>query len=506
MNRSKKALKNIMFGYLGTIINLILKFTIQTIFIKFLGAELLGVNGLYTNILSVLSLAELGIGTAMNFSLYKPVAENDYEKVKSLMKIFKKTYRNIAFIIMTLGLILLPFLEKLVINRGEISVFDLKLYYLIFLFNTVTTYFVSYKFSLSNAEQKNYIYTNIKMLSGLFSGICQIIIIVIYKNFLLYLIIVTITETLHKIYTHYYFKKNYIYLNEKNVQKIEKQELKELSKNIRALIFHKIGSVSVHSTDNIIIASFIGIKEVGIISNYSLILLASNSIINVIFNSLTSSFGNLVATENSKKQLELFNIYRFLGFYIFGGITLLFLLLLNPFIELWFGGEYLIDKLILIVILLNYYLMGQRIVVNNFKIASGNFDSDKYVALAQAVLNLLISIVLVKKIGLLGIYIGTLIQGLLATLIKPFYVYKFSFDISSKWYYISELKRVFLLISIYKILEKITDNYALKNTWSNLAVRGVITVIFANIVFLIIFYRSKEMKYFIKKLKKRGVV
>lgn len=314
MGRVKQAEKNIFFGYVSNFIILILGFWQRDIFISVLGKTLLGVNTLYADILSMLSLAELGIGTALNFSLYKPVANNDLEKIKSYMKLYRKAYLAIAGVISVIGLAITPFLPYLigVEERGSVSVRDLTIYYLIFLFNTVSTYFVAYKYSLVNAQQKNYIQTNITTITKIITVVVQIVILLTTKNFLFYLLTQAVIELLQKIAVSIYFDHLYPYLRDKNVRKLTKEETDIVVTKSKALMFHKIGDVARLQTDSIIITYFIDVGSVGFVGNYNYIITYGANFINLIFNSVISGFGNLVATESKEKQYYIFRVYRFL--------------------------------------------------------------------------------------------------------------------------------------------------------------------------------------------------
>ena len=204
MGRVQHAVKNIAFGYVGNITSTVLGFVLRTVFIQKLDETLLGINGLYTGVLTMLSLAELGIGTALNFSLYAPVANKDYEKIKSYMQFYKKAYRTIALVITVIGIGLIPFLKFFIKNPGDYGINELTGYYLIFLFNTVSTYFVAYKYSLVNAEQKNYIQTNVLTITKFATTVLQIIVLLITSNFLLYLLTAAAVELIQKIYVNYY--------------------------------------------------------------------------------------------------------------------------------------------------------------------------------------------------------------------------------------------------------------------------------------------------------------
>lgn len=501
MSRLIKAQLNIRYGYLNTIVSLLLKFSLRTIFIYSIGVTYLGVNGLFTNVLSVLSLADLGISTALNYSLYKPVAENDIDTIKALMQVFKKAYIGIASVITIIGLALLPFLHIIIKDPVGISYSEIQIYYSIFLFNTVSTYFIAYKYSLVNADQKNYIQTNFKTATIVVTSILQAIVLILYKNFLLYLLSATLVELLHKFLVNAYINKKYPYLSSSPSRKLSKNEIAPIKINIKALVYHKIGEVAVHQTDNILISSFINITTVGIVSNYTLVITSITSFINIIFNSIISSLGNLVATENIDKQYEVFKIYRFVGFWLYGMFTISFALLLGPFISLWLGPEMIISSSVVYMILIDYYLKGHRIVVNNFKTAAGVFNQDKYISILQAVVNLIVSIILVKNIGLIGIFIGTVIQGLISTLSRPFILYRDVFRKSGLLYYKDSLIYLIVLAVPYIVLVFIQNTLFKDISIINFILFGMIDVIVINTCFILLLRKREEFIYLKKIIK-----
>ena len=505
MGRIDNASKNIKYGYLGTILTLIFKFVSRTVFIYTISVTYLGINGLYTNVLSVLSFAELGIGTAMNYSLYKPVANNDIEKIKSLMKLYKQAYYWVALVVFITGLSIIPFLKYIIKDTGNIKPYDLNVYYLIFLFNTVSTYFISYKYSLVNADQKSYLQTNIKTIVMLITTVLQIIVLVIFKSFLFFLVVEAIIELIQKLFVSKYLNSRYPYLLDKDIKILTKEEIKPIKNNIKALIYHKIGEMSVHQTDNILISSFINITTVGLISNYVLIITSVTSLFNIIFNSLISGFGNLIVTESIEKQFFLFKVYRFIGFWLYGFASIAFIVLLGPFIELWGGKEMVIVNSALYLIIIDYYVKGHRIVVNNFKTAAGIFDADKYISLIQAVVNLVVSIFMVRKIGLPGIYVGTVMQGLISTFTRPVIIYKKVFKISSKGYYKDSVRYLSILLLTLIILEIIKINVLGIISLKNFIIMAFSVLIIPNIFFMCMLKNREEYKYLLHLFKMKGM-
>lgn len=495
MGRVQLAAKNIAFGQIGNLITQLLGFVLRTVFIAHLGDTLNGINDLYTSILSVLSMAELGIGTALNYSLYKPVANGDINKIKSYMQLYKKVYRIIGIVIAMIGLAISPFLPYLVKQPEGVSARDLTLYYYIFLFNTVSTYFVAYKYSLVNAEQKNYIQTNVITITKMITVSLQVIVILTTGNFYAYLLTAAAVELLQKIFVSVYLNRRYPYLLDKNVEKLSKEEMGEIVTKTKALVFHKVGDVARLQTDSMIISGFINVTLVGIVGSYNMVLNSVANVVNIIFNSVLSSFGNLIATESREKQYQIFKVYRFAACWIYGLAAIGFSLLLTPLIYLWLGSERTLAFVVVGCILIDFYFKGDRIVLSNFKTAAGVFEQDKYLALIQGVVNLIISIVLVQKVGLVGIYIGTIVSGLIANITKPVIIYKVILNKPVMEYFKDSAKYIIVMIVVFGILSAVKRLVMQEVTILTFVIMFVIICVVFNGVFLILFGRTEEFKY-----------
>ena len=504
MGRIQHTIKNIVFGYIGNLSSTVLGFILRTVFIMKLDETLLGVNGLYTGVLSMLSMAELGIGTALNFSLYAPVAQKNYDKIKSYMQFYKKAYRVIGLIVAVLGIALVPFLKYFIKSPGDYGIQELTIYYLIFLFNTVSTYFVSYKYSLVNAEQKNYIQTNILTVTKLATTILQLIVLVATSNFLLYLLTAATVELVQKIWANNYLNKRYPYLLDKDVIPLGKEETKEIWDKTKALLCLKIGDIARLQTDSIIISSFIEVAIVGIVDNYNMVINAIQNFVLVIFNSAISSFGNLIATESKQKQYELFKVYRFVANWIYGLSAIGFYVLLTPLIvDLWLGEKWLLGANIVALIVIDYYFKGDRVVMMNFRTAAGVFEQDKFLPLIQGGVNLVISIVLVQKIGLIGVYIGTVISGLIANVSRPPIVYRVCFDRKSKEYFIDTAKYMLVMAAILAVVLPVSGVLLKEVTLISFVLTGVMIVVVYNVIFLLAFCKTGEFRYMYDMVMRR---
>lgn len=487
------AARNVLWGYINTLATTVLKFACRWAFIHTIGVTYLGINGLYTSILNVLSLTELGIGTAMNYSLYKPVAEGDTEKIKSLMVYYKRAYRIVALIIAVLGTALIPFLPMLI--KGAEGVDHLVLYYVLFLFNTVSSYFVSYKYSLAGADQRTYVVNNINTIATIAMNICQIVALFVFHSFLAYLIVQIVFLLIGKVLASLYLDKMYPYLREKNAQPLDEGSKRSLFSNVRALVVHKLGDVAVNQTDNIIISAAINVAITGLISNYALVIGTVESILGILFGNVLGSLGNLCATETKEKQLEVFRILDFISFWLYGFAAIAYTVLIQPFTQLMWGEEYVVEYGVILLIIINSYIVGQRVPLASMKMASGIFQEDKLLPAVQAIVNLVVSIALVKLIGLPGIYIGTIVSGLIPSVVRPIIIYEKMFDEKVYSYFKRYAVHMLILLSIglgtYLLCKPLLTNL----NWVKFLIAMIITAIIPNAALLLIYRRTKEYIY-----------
>ena len=496
MGRVRQAGKNIFFGYISNFIILFMGFLQRHVFIMVLGRTLLGVNGLYTDILSMLSLAELGIGSALNYSLYKPVAEGNLEKIKSYMRLYRKAYLSIAGVITVIGLAITPFLPYLLKERGGISVRQLTVYYLIFLFNTVSTYFVAYKYSLANAQQRNYIQTNIATITKIVTVFAQIIILFLTKNFLLYLLTQAAVELVQKIFVSLYFNRLYPYLQDKKAAKLSKEETDVVVTKTKALMFHKIGDVARLSTDSVIITYFMNVDWVGIVGNYTMIITYAVNFISVIFNSVISGFGNLVATEAKEKQYAMFRVYRFFACWLYGFAAVGFWLLLTPLVTgIWLDESWKLGQTVLTLILVDLYFKGGRTVLVNFKIAAGVFEQDKYLSLFQGGVNLVLSIIGIRYIGLAGVYVGTVVSGVMANVIQPMIIYRDCFGKNVWNYFRDSVKYMVVIVGVVLVMIPLKQFVMAQVSLVTFILMAVVITVFYNAAFVLVFRKTDEFGY-----------
>ena len=497
--RSKSSAKNLVVALIGQAFGLIISFIARIIFVKFLSDEYLGLNGLFTNLLTMLSLVELGVGSALVYSLYKPLADGDNEKVKSLMDLYRKAYNIIGGVVLIIGILFIPFYRYLISEVPSISHLDF--IYILFVLNTAISYFYSYKRSLIICDQKRYIATIYRYVFYFLLNVFQIIVLFLTHNYILYLITQVVFTWLENICISIKADRMYPYLKDKNIKKLDKKELNTISKNVRAMLFHKIGGVVVNSTDNILISKLVGLIAVGMYLNYYLITSALDTITAQFFNAITASVGNLGACTNSKKVKETFNTTFFLNYLIYGVITVCLLILFNPFIEVWLGKKYLFDFGVVLVITICFYLKGIRKTCLTFKDALGLFWQDRYKPIIESIINLVASIILGIKYGVLGIFMGTIISTVTTSLwIEPYVLYKYYFKENIIDYLYRFIKYTLVVVLTYLIVQKIVILISI-NGILGLLIKGVVSLILSILIMTIVFIKTNEIKH-VKKIFK----
>lgn len=498
--RKRKSLMNMGVAFLSYILTIIFGMIAQVVFIDNLGTEYLGLNGLFTNVIAMLGIAELGIGNAIIYNLYKPIAKNDIEQVKSLMIFYKNCYRVVAIIVFTIGILLIPFLSFFV---GKVTVpVNITFIYLLFLIDIVCSYLLSYKRSILFATQNNYIINLTHIGYTIITNILQIIILIFTKNYYLYLGIKIITRLLENIAISYIANTKYSYILDKNYVKLDKKTKKDILKKIKALFFHKIGGFVVLGSDNIIISKFLGLVSVGLYSNYYMIINAIQSIFGQVMQATTASIGNMLVTENKDKYLQVFQKIRFLNFWISCFASISILVIMQSFIVIWIGKEYLLSTFVLMILVLNLFQKLMRYSFSNFKEAAGIFYEDRFVPLVEATLNIIASIILCKWYGLAGVFIGTVISDLaLWCYSYPKYVYKKLFDRNYIEYAKETIGYIILFVLIASGTYYLSTIINFSNIYLEFISNVIISLIVPNALLFIIFFKTDNFKYYSNLLK-----
>lgn len=472
-------------------------FVVRSVFIHYLSADYLGVNGLYSNILSMLSLADLGFGTAMNYCLYKPLAKKDDAKIIQLLHLYKKVYAVIGSVIFCIGMSLVPFLGILIKDPPNIN--GLTFYYVLYLLNSCMSYwFFAYRNSLISADQKAYIVSSYDTVFTLIKSALQIVLLTVFHNFTVYLLTQIGCTIAQNVALAIKAKQLYPVLRQKCTKKLPTDERKVIFANVRALSLNRIAHVALNGTDNIIISAFVGIRWVGLLSNYSLITEAITGILTQVTGAITSSLGNYFAKEGNDAGYQLFCRINFLNYWLYGYSFVAFVILLNPFITIWLGVDYILSEEIIFAIAINFFVAGIMNTLWTFRSTLGLFSQGKYRPLIVAAINIVLSICLSFIWGVFGVLIATSISRACVNLwYDPWLIHRNGFHRSVKPFFKSYLKRIGFLVAI-TILMQLISHAVFSNgvTILRFTIMTCITAIVPNAIMILLYHRTEEYNYF----------
>lgn len=409
--RTQRAMKNAVFGILCYFLAFIPQFILRKVFLNALGEEILGLNSLFMNLISYLSIVEMGVGSAIIFSLYRPFAEKDYRKIKGYLDYYSKFYKIAGTIIFILGILILPLLKIFVSNDLTVNIYQVQWFFILFLVNTYISYLFTYKFCLLNVAQENYKVSITNTISKIIIAILQFFCLLLIPRFDLYIIIQIIVTLIQYIFLNRYIDKKFLWLKD-TTGYITDTEKSNLTKNVKALFFHKVGFIFVQGTDNIVISTFINLSAVARYNNYNMIISTIQGVVKSAIGAITPSIGNLLVEKNEEEAYRVHQRLFLLTFWIASFVVIVLYNLSTQFIILWLGKKAIIDNFTLGIILFNFYFYLMRSTVESFKDGSGRYYEDRYASLFESAINLVFSIVLVRTIGLVGVFIGTLISNL----------------------------------------------------------------------------------------------
>lgn len=500
-SRTQNSILIILSGMLQQIIILFSAFISRTVLIKTLGVNYLGINGLLTNVLEIFSLAELGIGVAITFYLYKPIAEKNIERIKVLMSFYKTCYRIIGIAILLIGLCLVPFLNKIINFHTNVNV-NLYIVYILYLLNSVITYlFFSYKFTIIAAYQKGYVVNIVNMIFAIISCICESAVLILFKAFILSLIVKLALAVMKNFVTSIAADRLFPYLKDKKCGRIDKAEVKHIFKDVYSIFVFRISSTLFSSTDNIVISVMIGTVYVGFNSNYTMIVTAVTNFMRTIVNSFTAGIGNINASENIDKRISTFRNLDFINFWLVSFCSVCLFQLLNPFITLWVGSKYLFSTITVFFIVLNFFIALLLNIVFIFRETMGLFQYGRYRQLIGGIVNIILDIFFGKLYGIAGIFAATAISGLAITVFPfPKIVFKYGFHKSPNsqykkmfWYYVTTL--------ISGIATWLCCSWVKEVTYVTFIGELLICLIVPNLVLFIFYHNTSEYKYMLEKIK-----
>lgn len=468
--RTQKSVRNISANILNQILTILFTFISRSVFIYVLGVEYLGINGLFTDVLSLLSMVDLGFNTAMVYSYYKPLANNDYKKMAALTCFYKKVYGIIAGTITVVGILIIPVLPYIVNTVTEVE--HLTVYYLLSLGGVIVSYLCVYRTSILTADQKNYVLVRIRMVVDFIKTVLQVLLLLWFKNYILYLIINVLCGLFNNIYASYVAKKKYPFITQREM--LDSSERKEIFDNIKSVFLYKVSSVLLNATDNIIISTLLGTIVVGYYSNYLMLQTKIGGIIAVIFTSFTASIGNLIVTEKEEKRYEIFKCEQVFSFILCGVVIPCFAGLANDFVNVWLGKEYMLAKPVVYIISLNLFLSCVLQPLWSYREATGMYVRTKWVMVCCALVNLVLSVLWGWYIGLAGILLAPAVARIVTYVwYEPKLLFEIYFNRPVKKYFKGLILNV-AVVCLFSAIMVMISSYHLSRNWIELIIKGLV--------------------------------
>ena len=493
IERTKNATRNIIFGVILKAYQIVVPFLMRTAMIYLMGVQYLGLNSLFTSILQVLNLAELGVGSAMIYSMYKPIAEDDDTTMCSLMKLYRTYYRIIGLVIAIIGCVLTPFIPKL-ISGGVPKGLNIYILYLLNLGATVLSYWLfAYKNSILQAHQRTDIVSKVTLVTSTIQYALQLFVLWAFKNYYLYAIIMLAIQALTNISTA--FVADRIYPQFKPQGKLPKQEVAKINGRIRDLFTSKIGAIIVNSADTIVISAFLGLTALAVYQNYYFILTSITGFVTIVFSAVTAGIGNSLVVETKEKNFRDLNVFTFIICWIAGFCSCCFLNLYQPFMEIWVGKDLMLDFSIVICFVIYFYVCEVNQLLNTYKDAGGIWHEDRFRPLVTAIANLGMNLIMVQFWGLYGIILSTVLSMLLIGMPWLFHnLFTTMFEKKNMKAYLSSIAFYVFVSIISGVVSVIVCNFIDFGLWMTLFIKFIICLIIPNVIFFIAYHRTDEFK------------
>lgn len=494
VSRTKNTLINTSASIASQLLTIFLNFALRTVFIQILGLQYAGVSSVFSTVLTMLSLSELGFGTAIATSLYRPLHEKDVLLIQQLMDFYKKAYRIVALFILIVGGCLIPFLGYLIKDVPDINE-NLVAIYVFYIIKTAASYLMIYKTTLLKADQKLYVIKKLEMVCQTVRYIIEIIVLVIFGEFMTYLIIEVVATILENYILTRRAQKEYTYAFEKPAEKLPREKVFLLIKDVKGLSIYKLSGTIGNSIDTMLISGLINTSTVAILGNYTLIKSQIQKIIMQFFTALTPSVGNLATEKNTMKQEIVFDRLLYISFVLVNFCSTSMFVLFTPFIKVWLGEQYLLSQSIAFIIAFDFFLYILLQAIASFRTANGLFVKGQYRPLATAVINIVLSIVLIKRYGIFGTIMATVLARLLTQWYDPYLLYKHIFRDSFKKFYIKYWIYIVLFVSGAVFTCFISNMVSLSSDIVTLILKAMVCLTIPNLWVIMWTFKSQEFVY-----------
>lgn len=490
IERTKNASRNIFFGIILKAYQILVPFLMRTAMIYLMGVQYLGLNSLFTSVLQVLNLAELGVGSAMVYSMYKPIAEDDNITICALMKLYRTYYRVIGLVIAVVGCALTPFIPHLI--KSDVPA-DINIYilYLLNLGSTVLSYWLfAYKNSILQAHQRTDAVSKVTLVTSTIQYALQLFVLWAFHNYYLYVIVMLATQALTNIVTA--ICANRLYPQFKPKGKVDEIQVQQINQRIRDLFTAKIGGIIYDSADTIVISAFLGLTVLAVYQNYFYILNAITGLITVVFQACMAGIGNSIVMESKEKNYQDLNKFTFIITWIAGFCSVCLLCIYQPFMELWVGKDLMLSLSAVVCFVIYFFVRQFNALFNLYKDASGMWHEDRLRPLAAALTNLALNLILVQFIGIYGILLSTVLAILCVGMPWLMHnLFTIIFEKKHMWPFIIKLAKYTFVVLISCVVTYFICSRFSIGLIPTILVRGVICLIVPNLIYYLAFRNTE---------------
>lgn len=505
-SRLKNSVYNAAMAIFNTVLMSFLGIASRAVFVRILGDELIGVNSLFSDFLALISFTELGFGTAITVSLYKPISQDNFDEIKALLNLYRKIYSGIMGIIILLSFCFIPFLKYI---KTDIPFADLRIYYFIFVFNNIIGYFGAYREAYISARQQARKIIAFDTFFQVSTTLLQLAAVITTKNFLLYLLVNSALIVGRKIAVNIYIASRYPETRLKNVSSVSNRQQKDIVRKVKALAVHKIANLSISQTDSIIVSYVIGLAQWGITSNYLMLKNTISGFTMQVYSAILPGMGDLVASEDKDVQLRTFRLYDFINNWLYSFCFVALAVLSTPFVSLLYGQERVMPRTTVFVLFFNFYLAGLRDPVSVLREASGAFENDKLFTVLSAIVNLVTSLVFVQILGITGVFLGTICSTLVVLMARPVVLFGSVYNMSSMWYFKIMALQVLSAMAGYAVTSFAVNSIlrVLGLGFASFFVCTAVTALLPNVLWLILYRKNENLKMafgILKNFLKRG--
>lgn len=493
IERTKNASRNIVFGVILKVYQILVPFLMRTAMIYLMGVQYLGLNSLFSSVLQVLNLAELGVGSAMVYSMYKPVAEDDDTTICALMKLYRTYYRVIGLVIAAVGCALIPFIPHLIKSDVPAGI-NIYILYLLNLGATVLSYWLfAYKNSILQAHQRTDVVSKVTLITSTIQYGLQLFVLRVFHNYYLYVIVLLATQALTNIVTAICADKLYPQFKPKG--KVDKIQVQRINQRIKDLFTSKIGAIIYDSADTIVISAFLGLTVLAVYQNYFYILNSITGLIAVVFQACMAGIGNSIVVESKEKNYKDLNKFTFIITWIAGFCSVCLLCIYQPFMELWVGKDLMLSLSAVVCFIIYFFVRQFNALFNLYKDASGMWHEDRLRPLAAALTNLVLNLILVQFIGIYGILLSTVLAILCVGMPWLMHnLFTIIFEKKHMWHFIGRLAKYSFVVFISCVTTYFICSRFSLEVIPTILVRGVICLIVPNLIYFLAFRKTKEFQ------------